>query len=138
MSTNTASGVPPPTLIVSSRDFDRLEQLLDAPVRAGQPAAVALMEELRRADVLNEDEMPDTVVTMGSVVQCVDETSAQQHTLTLVYPHEANADEGRISILTPVGSALLGLSLGQVIDWAVPGSPHLRLRVTAIQRRPQQ
>jgi regulator of nucleoside diphosphate kinase len=123
-----------PSIVVSSRDFDRIEQLLDAPLRAAQPAAVALMAELRRADVVCESDVPDTVVTVGSVVTCVDESSGQQHTLTLVWPHEADVDRHRVSLLTPVGSALLGLSLGQVIDWDAPGGRRLRLRVIAVDR----
>jgi regulator of nucleoside diphosphate kinase len=123
-----------PSIVVSSRDFDRIEQLLDAPLRAAQPAAVALMAELLRADVVSESDVPDTVVTVGSVVTCVDESSGQQHTLTLVWPHEADVDRHRVSLLTPVGSALLGLSLGQVIDWDAPGGRRLRLRVIAVDR----
>ena len=134
MTTSSHSGVPPPSLTVSNRDFTRLEQLLDAPARAGQPAAVQLMEELLRAEVVDEAAMSDDIVMMGSIVKCADEATGKQHTLTLVYPHEANVDKGYVSILTPVGSALLGLSLGQAIDWPVAGGRVLRLRVMDIQR----
>lgn len=123
-----------PSIVVSSRDFDRLEQLLEAPLRAAEPTAVALMDELLRADVVDEQDVPEGVVTMGSAVTCVDEPSGQQHSLTLVWPREADVDQHRVSILTPVGSALLGLSIGGSIDWEVPGGRHLRLRVTAVER----
>lgn len=132
MQLDTPSGMPPP-IVVSSRDFDRLEQLLDSPAHARHPAAVALMGELHRADVLPPQQMPADVVTMSSTVECRDETSGERHVLTLVYPHAADVDAGRISILTPVGSALLGLSVGQSIDWTVPGGRRLRLRVDAVR-----
>ena len=136
MHLDTPSGMPPP-IIVSSRDFDRLEQLLDAPAHARLPAAIALMGELQRADVLSPEQMPADVVTMRSTVECSEETSGERHTLTLVYPHEADVDAGRVSILTPVGSALLGLSVGQGIDWDMPGGRRLRLRVNAVRYQPE-
>ena len=136
MTTQATSGVPP-SLIVSSRDFDRLEQLLDSPALRRHPAALALMGELRRADVLPPDQVPDGVVTMRSTVECDDENTGEHHRLTLVYPHEANVDSGHVSILTPVGSALLGMSVGQTIDWQAPGDRALRLRMTSIKYQPE-
>lgn len=133
MTEQHASGLPP-SLIISSVDFNRLEALLDSPAQRNLPAAEALMEELNRAEVLPPEQVPDSVVTMHSLVDCVDELTGERHGLTLVYPHESDVDQGRVSVLAPVGSALLGLSLGQTIDWNAPGGRHLRLRVTAIRR----
>lgn len=137
MNTNVASGVPPPSIVVSSRDFDRLEQLLDGPIRTGQETAILLMRELLRAELAEEGAMPDNVVSMGSLVKCIDESTGKQRELTLVYPHEASVERGRVSILTPVGSALLGLSTGATIDWPAPGGGNLRLRVTDVVRQPE-
>ena len=141
MSTLPSSGLPPsatpPPIIVSSRDFNRLEQLLDSPGLRRHPAAVALMEELNRADVLPPEQMPEGVVTMHSTVECEDELAGERHTLTLVYPHESNVDTGHVSVLAPVGSALLGLSIGQSIDWSAPDGRKLRLRVTSIHYQPE-
>ena len=74
---------------------------------------------------------------MHSRVECEEELSGEHHTLTLVYPNEANVDSGRISILAPVGSALLGLSQGQSIDWTAPDGRPLRLHVTAVHYQPE-
>lgn len=141
MSNLPASGLPPspnlPPIVVSSRDFSRLEQLLDSPGLRRHPAAVALMEELNRAEILPPEQIPDGVVTMHSIVDCEDDIAGGHHTLTLVYPHEANVDSGHVSILAPVGSALLGLSVGQSIDWNAPDGRLLRLRVTAIRYQPE-
>ena len=125
------SGLPP-SIVVSTRDMARLEALLDSPALSRHPAAVALAQELERAQVLPPEEIPEGIVTMHSRVDCEDELHDEKHSLTLVYPHEADFDKGRVSVLAPVGSALLGLSVGQTIDWTAPGGRKLRLRVTAV------
>lgn len=132
----TNSGLPP-SITVSSRDMARLEAMLESPALSRHPAAIALGEELNRAQVLPPEEIPDGIVTMHSKVECEDELHNEKHALTLVYPHEADFDKGRVSVLAPVGSALLGLSLGQTIDWTAPGGRKLRLRVTAISYQPE-
>lgn len=141
MQTVPTSGLPPsaiaPPIIVSSRDFNRLEQLLDSPALRRLPAAMALTEELNRAEVVPPDKIPAGVVTMHSTVECEDEITSDRHTLTLVYPNEANVGTGHVSILAPVGSALLGLSLGQSIDWSAPDGRKLRLRVIAVRYQPE-
>ena len=99
--------------------------------------AVALSQELERAQVLPPEEIPAGIVTMHSRVECVDELHDEKHSLTLVYPQEADFDKGHVSVLAPVGSALLGLSVGQSIDWTAPGGRQLRLRVTAVHYQPE-
>lgn len=136
MPTRPASGLPP-SLIISSRDLARLEALLDSPVLGRHPAALALMDELNRAEVLPPERMPADVVTMHSRVECQDIASGEDHVLTLVYPNEADVARGHVSVLAPVGSALLGLSVGQSIDWNAPGGRPLKLRVKAVQYQPE-
>lgn len=136
MPTRPASGLPP-SLIISSRDLARLEALLDSPVLGRHPAALALMDELNRAEVLPPERMPADVVTMHSRVECQDIASGEDHVLTLVYPNEADVARGHVSVLAPVGSALLGLSVGQSIDWTAPGGRPLKLRVKAVQYQPE-
>ena len=123
-----------PTLTLRSSDAERLSVLVDnaldrAPVLAGQ-----LLDELERAQVVADEALPAGVVAMGSEVDFRDETEGRERTVTLVYPAEAQIDAGRISILTPVGAALLGLSVGDSIDWPMrDGTPH-RLRIIAVRR----
>ncbi|QDI04508.1 nucleoside diphosphate kinase regulator [Xanthomonas cerealis pv. cerealis] len=132
MSSQPQSGLPP-SLIVSSHDLARLEALLESPALKQHPAALALGEELGRATVVPPEQIPAGIVAMHSRVECEDEMHGERHQLTLVYPHEADAAQGRISVLAPVGSALLGLAVGQSIDWQAPGGRALRLRVLAVQ-----
>lgn len=125
------NALPPITL--SSRDLLRLEQLLESPALGQTPTGIALADEISRANVLEPDQVPADLVTMNSEVTCVDDVGGEVHQLTLVYPRDSDADAGKVSVLAPVGSALLGLSLGQSIDWAAPGGRRLRLRVTAVR-----
>src|SRR5690606_13781727 len=107
------------------------------PVLSRHPAALALMDELNRAEVLPPEQMPANVVTMHSQVECEDASTGEQHVLTLVYPNEADVEKGRVSVLAPVGSALLGLSVGQTIDWQAPGGRPLKLQVKAVRYQPE-
>ncbi len=128
---STASGLPP-SITVSSHDVDRLDAMLESPAIAQSPAGQALAQELNRATVMAPEQMPEGIVMMHSRVECEDELHGDKHVLTLVYPREANVDEGKVSILAPVGTALLGLAVGQSMDWDAPGGRKLRLRVTAV------
>lgn len=130
---NPHSGLPP-SLLVSEEDAARLDALLENPVWRREPAAQALQEELLRARILPAARMPDDVVRMHSRVDCVD-ADGKRRTVTLVYPHEADAATGRVSVLAPVGSALLGLSVGQRIDWPRPDGGTLSLEVAAVHPR---
>ena len=129
------STLPPITL--SSLDLMRLESLLEAPEHRHAPAAIALGEEIGRAAVLPPERMPADVVTMNSAVECIDDISGDTYPLTLVYPRDADAATGKVSVLAPVGSALLGLSVGQTIDWQAPGGRPLRVRVVSIRYQPE-
>ncbi len=132
---STSSGLPP-SIIVSSHDMDRLDAMLESPAVSQTPAGIALAEELNRATVVAPDQVPEGTVMMHSRVECEDEVQNEKHVLTLVYPREADVEQGKVSILAPVGTALLGLSIGQTMDWVAPGGRKLRLRVTAVHHQP--
>ena len=121
-----------PHIVVSKQDAVRLEALLASVDAEGGEVARALAAELDRAEYRERDDMPEGVVMMGSRVRCIDETTGEQHTLKLVYPADADFAEGRVSILAPVGAALLGLSVGQTIQWPLPGGRETRLTVEAV------
>lgn len=121
--------LPKPNVIVSSSDYERLHAYLD-----GLPDSSAvdrLIDELERAEVVDTDKMPDNVVIMNSTVTFTILSSQKTCTYTLVFPHEATS-AGALSVLTPVGSALLGLSVGQEIEWPVDGNKTTRVRIDAI------
>jgi regulator of nucleoside diphosphate kinase len=125
----------PPHLRVSRFDLERLERLLD---RLGDsPELERLRDELDRAEVLEPADMPADVVTMNSRVRFADEDSGEETEVSLVFPRHADPEAGRISILAPVGSALLGLTVGATIEWPVPDGRKRRLRVVAIAYQPE-
>jgi regulator of nucleoside diphosphate kinase len=124
-----------PSLTITRLDLQRLEHLLDGLDDFG-PGAVALQAELDRAEVVGHDEVPAGVVTMNSRVHCREESSGKDYHLTLVYPQDAGG-EGCVSILAPIGTALLGLSVGQHIDWAAPGGKVLKLTLLAVEYQPE-
>jgi regulator of nucleoside diphosphate kinase len=121
-----------PPITVSSRDLGRLESLIESPRWQSLPVAKALSKELERAQVKEPAQIGPDLVTMNATVTCVEEVSGREHTLTLSWPDDADAAKGKVSILAPVGAALLGLSVGQRIDWAGPEGT-LRLRVAAVR-----
>ena len=124
-----------PTITITRLDLQRLERLLDSLDEFG-PGAEALQAELDRAEVVGHDEVPAGVVTMNSRVHCREESSGKDYHLTLVSPQDAGGD-GKVSILAPVGSALLGLSVGQHIDWPVPGGKQLKLTLLEVEYQPE-
>ena len=95
--------------------------------------AAMLLTEIDRAELHNRASLPDGVVTLGAEIDFVDEKSMQKRTVRLVLPGEANIALGRISILTPVGAALYGLSAGQSIDWPDLGGQERRITIVAVR-----
>jgi regulator of nucleoside diphosphate kinase len=125
-----------PEITVSTADLDRLEGLLGE-LRAGAPEiADGLRSELDRARIVEPDEVPKDVVTMNSTVRFVDEESGKEFERTLCYPGEATGGVDKVSILAPLGSALLGLSVGQRIDWPVPGGRTAHIRILEVVSQP--
>ncbi|RMM64333.1 Regulator of nucleoside diphosphate kinase, partial [Pseudomonas savastanoi pv. glycinea] len=117
-------------------DVQRLESFIDSQDE-NTPGIQALQAELDRADqVVGHDEVPAGVVTMNSRVHCREEVSGKDYHLKLVYPQDAGAD-GTVSVLAPMGSALLGLHVGQHIDWPAPGGKTLKLTLLAVEYQPE-
>ena len=93
-----------------------------------------LLDEIDRAAICERPDIPPDVVTMGSSVTFIDEKSGAERTVRLVYPAEADIAEGRMSILTPVGAGLIGLSVGQSINWPDRGGIEHRLTIVAVEQ----
>lgn len=105
-----------PPIFIPATDYDRLVALAEGAVRHQPDAAEFLLRELRRASTV-APVVQTPVVVMGSHVRYRDESGTSARDAQLVYPEDANLDEKRISILTPVGAALIGLSEGQTMPW---------------------
>lgn len=125
-----------PAIVISRLDLERIEALLERMTPAQVAEYSALRAELDRAEVVEPAAMPADVVTMNSVVTFKDEGTGEELTVGLVYPSAAKA-VGAVSILAPVGSALLGLTKGQQIDWPTPDGRQRVLRVLEIAYQPE-
>ena len=127
-----------PNLILSSLDVERLERLIDSMAHKPTPAMAALEEELVRAEVVAPKDVPPTVVTMNSTVRFDVEHTGESFCMTLVYPKDVDDSGDKISVLSPVGSALLGLAQGESIDWTKPGGGTLKVRIKEVVYQPER
>lgn len=122
------------SLMITEQDYERLALLLQ---HTDGPNASALEEELARAQVVPQKEVPQDIVTMNSTVQFVSLDTQKESEVTLVYPKDADVTKGRVSILAPIGIALIGLRVGQTIQWPMPNGQSRELKVIAIRYQPE-
>jgi regulator of nucleoside diphosphate kinase len=127
-----------PKIILSEIDAERLERLLDSLSDSTFPGKAELQAEIDRAEVVAPADIPSNVVTMNSTVQFSMPSSKEVFSLTLVYPKDADGSGKTISVLAPVGSALLGLSKGDEIEWPKPGGGTLKVRVEQVLYQPER
>lgn len=123
------SGVNKPRIRMSANDHERLSRLARSAVHSMPEVAEALNDELDRAQVLKPGRHPVDVVCMGCEVLFRDDTSGKTQTVTLVYPEDADISKGKVSVLTPIGAALIGLSAGDAMNWNTRSGDMKRLTV---------
>ena len=132
MTMKAPAPVARPRLIIDERAYPRLMALAER-ARAQVPdLADRLIEEIERADLRASSEMPGNVVTLGSQVTFSQADRTQ--TVQIVAPEDADIERRRISVLTPVGAALLGLTVGQKISWDMPDKSVAVLEVVAVRQ----
>ncbi|GAA4648057.1 nucleoside diphosphate kinase regulator [Kistimonas scapharcae] len=125
-------------LIINREDARKLEQLLAQPDIDRLPVAELLLDELDRATLVDGSECPSDVVTINSRVRFRDLETHCEHTCRLVFPDKRNSDDNEaVSILNPAGAALIGLSCGDTIDWAMADGRKTRLQVLEILYQPE-
>ncbi len=122
-----------PPIVVSEIDHERLTSLAAAAEERLPDVASVLQSEMERARVVPAGAVPADVVQMGSTVEFRSDTG-QQRRVTLVFPGDADIAKGRISILTPIGAALIGLSPGQSIAWTTRDGRRHRLTVLSVEQ----
>ncbi len=127
-----------PEITISSLDSERLYDLIDSLPRGSIAGVNELEEELARANIVTPKEVPPDIVTMNSTVRFFVESTQKEFELTLVYPKKMDSSGKTISILAPVGSALLGLSVGDEIEWPKPGGGNLKVKITQITFQPER
>ncbi len=123
-----------PQITLGAADFSRLDQLASAAEYKLPEVASYLGQELERARVVPTREVATDVVIMGARV-VFDDDQGERHDVILVYPEEADMEKGRLSVLTPVGAALIGLKVGQSIRWRTRADEERTLTVREVTQR---
>ncbi|MFZ4833272.1 nucleoside diphosphate kinase regulator [Rouxiella sp. Mn2063] len=126
-----------PTLTINERDAARLDALLEQPAYATSAIADALNEELDRAEILPPEKIPADVVTMNSKVRFCEGKDGGEHIRTLVYPATLSNTMEQLSVMAPLGAALLGLTVGDSISWAMPNGELSTVKVLELLYQPE-
>ena len=132
MASHLQPALPPISLRMC--DADRLRNIAEAASEKYPQTTDFLAREIERAEILPDTRLLPGLVTMDSDVTFRDDISMQEREVTLVYPESADVDAGKISILTPIGTALIGLSVGQTIEFQTPGGRWRSLTVLKVQQ----
>jgi regulator of nucleoside diphosphate kinase len=127
---------PKPPIILTASDYCRLTHLVTAAGERMPEVVDYLTDELERAQVLPEGKAAPDVVCMGSEVVFRDDQTGKVQRVILVFPGEADIAQGRISVMTPIGAALIGLSVGQSIAWTTRSGETKNLTILQIGARP--
>ncbi|MBA0205436.1 nucleoside diphosphate kinase regulator [Pectobacterium aroidearum] len=126
-----------PNLTISELDAERLDMLLEQPAFADSDIAQALNEELDRAEILPSASIPSHVVTMNSRVRFRDLNTNEEHIRTLVYPAAVKDSQEPLSVMAPLGAALLGMHVGNAITWQLPNGEETRIEVLELLYQPE-
>jgi regulator of nucleoside diphosphate kinase len=125
------------TIFLTDKDYERLHQVVKVQRRSSGPIVVeALSRELKRAHVVPSQEIPQDIVTMHSRVRLRDIKSPAAMEITIVYPHQADILSRKVSVLAPVGTAILGCQVGEVVKWPV-AKGNLSYRIEEIIYQPE-
>jgi regulator of nucleoside diphosphate kinase len=125
-----------PRVTLTAEDHERLSMLVRAATNTVPDGASALADELDRAHVLPKGRQPEHTVCMGCEVDFRDDSTGKVQTVRLVYPDQADISQGKVSVLTPIGTALIGLRAGHSITWETRTGDLRRLTVLQV-REPQ-
>ncbi|MFV0346440.1 MAG: nucleoside diphosphate kinase regulator [Bacteroidales bacterium] len=126
-------------LIVNSLDYKRIKDCISNAIQVksiNKSEAAILMKELNNATIVEPQSIPSNVVTMNSIVKLSFVSSSKQVQFQIVYPENANIKENKISIFSPIATALIGYSIGNEIEWLVP-SGLTKIRIDEIIYQPE-
>lgn len=124
-------------LYITESDMESLEALIEIGSRKDAAYLRSLEDELQHAHIVTSNEIPHDVITMNSTVRLKDLDSGEEKTFTLVFPEKTKTTSNAISILAPIGTALIGYREGDIIEWDVPGGTK-RLEVLEILYQPER
>jgi len=125
-------------IVIKATDYEELRcaiAAMDKLSERGRAELAALRTEIARAEIVAPENTPDDVIAMNGCAELLDLDTGERMRLTLVFPRDANAEEGKISVLAPLGTAMLGQRVGDEFEWSVPYGQR-RLKVLAVPFQP--
>ncbi|SMX48780.1 nucleoside diphosphate kinase regulator [Maliponia aquimaris] len=128
--------MPTPRIVINSDDLAHIEALAEGAMQRNPALADRLFDEIGRARIVAPSKMPANVVAIGSRVTYRDESTGLERTVTLVYPEDADIARQRVSLMTPIGVALLGLAEGAGFYWDTRDNQRRMLSVTKVEPAP--
>ena len=131
--TTIEAGHLTPRITLSLDDYERLSALAKTAMAGTPELAEILTGELARAHVLAAGRCPQDVVSMNSEVTFRDDRTGRLQSMRLVYPRESDVTKGRLSVLTPVGAALIGVRVGESVTWETPAGELRQLTVISVK-----
>ncbi len=123
-----------PKIVINADDLSHIEALAEGAMQRNPALADRLLGELGRARIVPARKMPKTAIGIGSTASYLDDTTGQERRVTLVYPEDADIAQNRISVMTPIGVALLGLSEGASFYWDTRDNQRRMLTVTRVEQ----
>lgn len=128
-----------PSIFITTKDATKLRKLIREAYHSeyrGSDYLKQLAEEMEKASVVNPDQIPADVITLNSTARLIDQETNEEMIYTLVFPEDADVSQGRISILAPIGTAMLGYKTGDTFEWDTPGGKRV-LRVKQVLYQPE-
>jgi regulator of nucleoside diphosphate kinase len=128
-----------PSIFITTKDAAKLRKLIREAYHSeyrGSDYLRKLAAELEKASVVNPDQIPSDVITLNSTARLLDQETSEEMIYTLVFPEDADPSQGKISILAPIGTAMLGYKTGDTFQWDTPGGKRT-LRVQGVLYQPE-
>ena len=128
-----------PKIFVTTKDAEKLRDLIRDAYHTeyrGSDYLKQLAGEIEKASVVQPDQIPSDVITLNSTARLVDQETNEEMIYTLVFPEDADTSQGKISILAPIGTAMLGYKVGDTFEWDTPGGKRI-IRVKEILYQPE-
>jgi regulator of nucleoside diphosphate kinase len=126
------------TIYISRSDAEQIRDLLRDAENTGYRGSHYIQElkaELQRAEIVSQNDLVPDIITMNSMAELVDIDTGEHMNLTLVFPDQADVGSGKISVLAPIGAAMLGYQTGDIFEWDTPGGKRT-LRVEKVVAPP--
>lgn len=128
-----------PSIFITTKDAAKLRKLIREAFHSdyrGSDYLKQLAEEMEKASVVNPEQIPADVITLNSTARLVDQEANEEMVYTLVFPEDADISKGKISVLAPIGTAMLGYKTGDTFEWDTPGGKRV-LRVKQVLYQPE-